>query len=291
MSVQQIRELPLISVGMPVRNEAAFIESALDALLQQEDVNLELIISDNASTDATEAICRRYAALDSRIRYHRHDENVGASANFRFVLEKAQGAFFMWASGHDRWDSNYLKACSEALRSNPDAMIAFGTTHWIGADGAPFPRAWGWSDTRGLSLVARYSTVFWGNMNPIIGMIRRSELRQQRFDDMVGIDLAILLALALKGSFMHVWQTGWCRREFRKEVSYEEKLKRYRSADYALTTSWLSRHFPFVRLPLRIFGDLFASGIALRFRIMIFLILLTSMPVKYLVDKAAKAEK
>jgi len=105
---------------------------------------------------------------------------------------------------------------------------------------------------------------------------------------MVGIDLAILLALSLKGPFVHAWQTSWCRREFRKEVSYEEKLKRYKGADYKLTTSWLGRHFPFVRLPLRIIGDLFASGIPLRFRIMLFLILLISMPVKYLVDKSAK---
>lgn len=279
---------PLVSVGMPVRNEAVFIEAALNSLLAQTDVNLELIISDNASTDATEALSRQYAAMDPRIRYHRFESNIGASANFRWVLEQATGDYFMWASGHDLWDSNYLQICSDALEEHREAVIAFGTVRWIGADGEPFPRSWGWSDTRGLSLLGRYFTVFWGNMNPIIGMIRREELVRHRFEDMVGIDLAILLALSLKGPNLHVWQTSWCRREFRKEVSYEQKLQRYKSADYALATSWLDRYFPFMRLPVRIVRDLFAAPVAMRFKLMILTILLVSMPMKYIVDKAAK---
>lgn len=288
MSIARQPWLPLVSVGMPVRNEAAFLEAALKSLLAQSAVNLELIISDNASTDDTEALCRHYASLDPRIRYHRFEKNIGASANFRWVLEQAKGDYFMWASGHDLWDSNYLQACSEALEANREAVIAFGTVSWIGADGESYPRSWGWSDTRGLSMLGRYFTVFWGNMNPIIGMIRREELVRHRFDDMVGIDLAILLALSLTGPNLHVWQTGWCRREFRKEVSYEQKLQRYSSADYALATTWLDRYFPFMRLPLRIVRDLFRAPVSVGFKLMILVILLVSMPMKYIVDKAAK---
>lgn len=282
-------QLPLISIGMPVRNEARFLQEALDSLLGQTNVHTEIIISDNASTDETESICRRYCSAHPQIRYHRFEVNVGVSTNFARVLKEARGEYFIWASGHDLWDSNYLQECSYTLKQNPGAMIAFGTTRWIDAEGQPFARITGWCDTRGMSVIGRYFAVFWGNMNPIIALIRTSNLQQQKVDDMVGVDLAILLSLVLQGDFVHAYQTGWCRREFRKEVHYQQKLERYRSTDYALSSSWLGRHFPLARLPVRIIRDLFASELPLGQKLMIMMILLASLPVKYLVDKTQKS--
>jgi glycosyltransferase involved in cell wall biosynthesis len=65
---------PILSIGMPIYNGARFVQEAIDSILEQ-DCDLELIISDNGSTDGTEKICRQYASKDGRIRYHRHDEN------------------------------------------------------------------------------------------------------------------------------------------------------------------------------------------------------------------------
>jgi glycosyltransferase involved in cell wall biosynthesis len=280
---------PLISIGMPVRNEGKFLARALDTLVAQAGVNLEIFISDNASTDNTAEICEDYRARHSFIRYHRFEHNVGASANFHHVLHQTKGEYFMWASGHDLWDDNYLAECSRLLNQQPGAVIAFGATHWIDAEGKPFSRETGFSDTRGLSVIARYFTVFWGNMNPIIAMIRARDLKQQDFNDMVGVDLAILLALSLRGDFVHSCHTNWYRREFRKEASYQQKLERYRSADYALSTSFMGRYFPLARLPLRIVSDLYASGLSFGMKLLIMLILLPSFPVKYLVDKSRKS--
>src|SRR5690606_22946154 len=181
---------------------------------------------------------------------------------------------------------NFLEDCVKALSTDHEAVIAFGTTHWIDAAGKPHAKSSGWSDTRDLSLIGRYFTVFWGNMNPIIALIRTSKIKQQKFEDMVGIDLAILLSLASQGNFIHVWSTHWYRREFRQEANYKKKLERYRNADYALSTSWIGRHLPLSRLPLRILRDVFTAKISLRFKLMIFLLLIPSLPIKYLVDKA-----
>lgn len=85
--------VPRVSIGMPVYNGDPFIRGALDSLLAQTFTDFELIISDNASTDRTEAICREYAARDIRIRYVRQTENRGAKANFEFVLDKAVGLY------------------------------------------------------------------------------------------------------------------------------------------------------------------------------------------------------
>lgn len=97
----ELAHAPAVSIGMPVYNGAEYIREALDSLLAQTFTNYELIISDNASTDRTEAICREYAAHDPRIRYVRQKENCGPLGNFQFVMDEAEGEYFMWASADD----------------------------------------------------------------------------------------------------------------------------------------------------------------------------------------------
>jgi len=107
--------LPL-SIGMPVYNGQEFIEEAISSILSQEFADFELIISDNASSDQTERICKHLSSKDSRIIYFKQERNIGALRNFEFVLEKARGRFFMWAACDDLWSHNWthdLLAISE----------------------------------------------------------------------------------------------------------------------------------------------------------------------------------
>src|SRR5687767_11052901 len=85
---------PKVSIGMPVYNGANYIRRSIRSILDQDYRNLELVISDNASTDETEAICREMAATDDRIRYFRNEVNLGAAKNYNRVFELAQGEFF-----------------------------------------------------------------------------------------------------------------------------------------------------------------------------------------------------
>ena len=117
--------LPVVSIGMPVYNGGKYIREALDSLLMQSFSNFELIISDNASTDDTAAICQQYAVKDSRIRYKRQHVNIGALANFTFVLEQAHGEYFMWAAADDKWDSNWIEMLLNAMKESA-TNAAFG---------------------------------------------------------------------------------------------------------------------------------------------------------------------
>ena len=101
--------IPKVSIGMPVYNGEKFIRKALDSLLAQTFTDFELIISDNASTDGTEAICRECAARDARIFYFRQKKNIGAAGNFQFVLDHTRAGLFMWAAYDDKWAENYLR--------------------------------------------------------------------------------------------------------------------------------------------------------------------------------------
>jgi len=126
---------PVLSIGMPVYNGARYIKEALDSLLTQTYTDFELIISDNASTDETEAICREYASRDSRIRVVRHDENRGAIANFSYVLTQARGKFFMWAAHDDKWSSDYIDILLRALLDCDALSLAYGVPILTNPDG------------------------------------------------------------------------------------------------------------------------------------------------------------
>lgn len=276
---------PLVSIGMPVYNEAGYLAQALDSLLAQDYPNLEIIVSDNGSTDETEAICRRYAGRDARIKYHRYDTNRGITENFDYVKAAATGDYFMWAAGHDLWSPNLISACVVLLEEDATAVIAFACSHWIDADGNPMAKSSGWSDTRGLEVVGRFFTVFWGNMHPILGVMRTAALRRvKKIHNMAGTDLIMLLEMALQGHFVHAAAAHWYRRQFRTEESHGQRMARYRSSEFGLSRTMLDRLFPLMRLPVELVSLVWRAGIPLSRKIFILLILMPTMPVKYVVS-------
>lgn len=109
------KHIPKVSIGMPVYNGEPFIREALHSLLAQTFTDFELIISDNASTDGTEAICREYAVRDQRIRYVRQLENRGWLANFQFVLDESVGEYFMWAAADDLQKETFVEKLASTL--------------------------------------------------------------------------------------------------------------------------------------------------------------------------------
>ncbi len=111
-----------ISIGLPVFNGERFISQRLDSLLNQTFKNFELIISDNASTDNTERICKRFAEKDPRIKYFRHQKNRGVTWNLNFVLQQAKGDFFLWAAVDDVILPEFLEKCYHKLRVNEGAV-------------------------------------------------------------------------------------------------------------------------------------------------------------------------
>jgi len=118
MTEKTNNHVPAVSIGMPVYNGEKYIREALDSLLEQTFEDFELIISDNHSTDDTPNICKQYAARDFRIKYVRQDENIGALANFKFVLANSRAKYFMWAAFDDKWSSNWIEMLYQKLNGS-----------------------------------------------------------------------------------------------------------------------------------------------------------------------------
>lgn len=130
-----INQTPRLSIGLPVYNGAAFLGEALDSLLAQTFGDFELLISDNASTDATEAICRDRAARDRRVRYVRNETNVGAMQNFNGVFALARGEYFKWAAHDDLHEPTYLERCVELLDARPEVVLVHSVTRDVDEKG------------------------------------------------------------------------------------------------------------------------------------------------------------
>lgn len=282
---------PLMTIGMPVFNEERFIDSALTSLRHQNYPNLEIMICDNASTDCTLEICQRHAAEDPRIHIERATENRGAIANFQRALDRASGTYFMWGAGHDLWTENLISECIALLEANNEACLAFASSRWIDAGGEPFARASGWSDTRDLAATARFFTILWGNMHPVVGVIRTAQLRAcSPIPSMVGGDLVLLVDLALRGSFLHATRSCWSRREFRAEKHHDDKLKRYASVSTGIARSRLARIFPLLQLPFALLKVALRSKLPIVDKLFVIAALIPSLPLRYLVGRRKHAE-
>ena len=126
---------PRVSIGLPVYNAEQYLEQSIAAILAQTYRNFELVISDNASIDSTEAICRRYAALDSRVRYYRNPRNQGATFNFRRVVTLSSGDYFLWAAHDDLFAPEYVECCVAVLEHNPDVVLCYSKSIEIDGHG------------------------------------------------------------------------------------------------------------------------------------------------------------
>jgi glycosyltransferase involved in cell wall biosynthesis len=126
---------PLLSIGLFVYNGESFLQETLDSILTQTFRDFELIISDNASTDATQFICERYSAADSRIHFFKNENNMGAGWNIRRVFDLASGKYFKWAACDDLYEPNFLNNCIDALERDSSFVVAHARTRIIDVRG------------------------------------------------------------------------------------------------------------------------------------------------------------
>lgn len=212
-----------VSVGLPVYNGQRYLAASVESLLGQTFSDFELIISDNASTDGTEDMCRRYAAQDRRIRYHRNDRNMGASWNFNRVFELSRGKYFKWQAHDDVCAPDFLIQCVEVLDRDKSVVLCYPREAGIDENGTII----GSRPFRMDTTLARPHERFFAVMDPdrgsppIFGLIRRDILqRTPRIGYYVASDLVLLGELALYGRFHEVPQELLLHREHAKRSVY-----------------------------------------------------------------------
>jgi hypothetical protein len=129
-------ELPRLSIGLPVFNGENYLRAALESILAQTYCDFELIISDNASSDATESIAREFAARDPRVRYFRNPVNRGAAFNYNRTFELSRGELYKQAAHDDLIAPTFLERCVEALDRDPGVVLAYTRSSCVDENGA-----------------------------------------------------------------------------------------------------------------------------------------------------------
>ena len=121
-----------ISIGLPVFNGEEFIHKQLERILDQTFTDFELIISDNASTDLTNKICKEFETKDNRIRYYKQDQTIDSLLNYNFVLEKAECEYFLWIAIDDILLPNFLEKNLEILINNKNIVCSASQVKYFG---------------------------------------------------------------------------------------------------------------------------------------------------------------
>src|SRR5262245_65331393 len=116
---------PLVSIGLPVYNSERFVAKSIETLLAQTFEDFRIVISDNASTDRTGAICREYAARDPRIEYQRNQTNIGMAANYNLTFGLSRSKYFRWGPADDFCAPELLEEHLRVLESDPSIALVY----------------------------------------------------------------------------------------------------------------------------------------------------------------------
>lgn len=221
---------PRLSIGLPVYNGEEYLAESLDALLGQTYEDFELVISDNASTDATQDICRRYAALDPRIRYLRLPRNIGATPNHNRVFAECRGELFKWASHDDLYGRDLLRRCVEALDERPDVILAHSGQAVIDGDGRlKVPYEYGLATDSPCPPERFRSLLFEPGGDDFYGVMRADMLRRVKpLDSYHHADRTFVAEITLHGPFHQVPELLYFRRDHPTRAERANPSKRAR---------------------------------------------------------------
>jgi len=229
----------LVSIGMPVFNGGQFLEAAIRSNLNQSYPDLELIISDNASTDETESICRTFAEQDSRIKYVRNNTNIGAAKNYNQLFRLATGKYFRWANADDLVATELVERTLAVLESRPDVAIAYGRTLLIDDKDQRIDE---YDDNLNLQQERasdRYGQFLQrvGMSNIIYGLMRSSSVARTKLmgaGQLPAGDINFMLAMSLFGKFVEIPETLFYRRmhkgAFSANLNEESELRFWRAS-------------------------------------------------------------
>jgi glycosyltransferase involved in cell wall biosynthesis len=128
---------PRVSIVVTTYNFERFIGACLRSVLALEGgEDMEVIVVDDASTDASEQVIR--GITDPRLRYIRHAANQGAAATVNHAFAEARGEFIARIDGDDRYRPGFLRKAMQALEANPRAGLVCGRIHMLGPQDEDF---------------------------------------------------------------------------------------------------------------------------------------------------------
>lgn len=249
-----------LTFGLPVYDGELFLDGALGSLLSQDYEDIEVIISDNGSTDGTEEICRAAAAADPRVTYLRQDTNRGGTWNYRRVLAASTSPLFSWMAVDDLKLPTFASSCVEALDADPDAVLAMTRTRLVDGDDVVFEDL----NDAALGLDAETAHERLRNLyrslaaHVMYGVIRRTALDRARpLLAMVGDDVVLLTELLCQGRAVVVDDQSFLQRRIPEQLS----MQGHAQVTWHAPSGGVRFAFPQTRLNLELYRAVAVAGL------------------------------
>lgn len=200
-------QLPLVQVGIPVYNGGAEIRATVEGLLEQDYENLEIMISDNASTDETGEICAELVQKYPRVKYFRNPENMGSFYNFSSLYSKSTGKYYFWCGHNDSFSSGFISKAVEIMERDPEVVLCFPRGELITESGEEYIFPSSFIDTRNFSRETGFLAAMWHvwQCTEFYGLYRRSVLASVMPARRCLVqDCLQLIEIAAQGSFAYI---------------------------------------------------------------------------------------
>ncbi len=214
--------MAVLTFGVPVFNGGRFLPESLRSVCEQDLEDIEIILSDNGSTDETEEICRAVAAGDPRVTYLRSDTNRGGTWNYMRAARAGTAPLFTWTAADDIKLPGFASACVDGLRRSPEAVLAMTRTRIIDSAGVVIEQLN--DEALGLDAPSAHERV--GNLyrtqaaHVLYGVVRRDALLRTRgLVPSVGDDMALLTELLCQGPAVVVPTQGFLQRRMPSQLS------------------------------------------------------------------------
>lgn len=228
---------PLVTIGIPVYNEGKFIRKTISSALNQTYTNIEIIISDNCSSDSTYDIILENFITDDRLKLIRQKDNLGPVKNFEFVLKEAKGEYFMWLGGHDTIHPDFIKTSLDIHFKNPKSSLVYFNRlmldeNYNNISSIKLPSI----NSGSLSQASRALKVYksLNDCTHIHGVWRLNLREKIVFADTIGPDHLILFILAINGTMHEIPLNYYFRVNNRDKENSDEANNRYLSYGFKI---------------------------------------------------------
>jgi glycosyltransferase involved in cell wall biosynthesis len=246
---ETIFNYPLITVGIPTYNGSRKIENAVMSVLKQGYPNVEILISDNGSTDNTQEVCLELARKIPCVRYFRQPQNIGWVANFQFVLSHATGDFFMWLCDDDALEPGIVTKYVDFLQHNPDYSLVSGQIrYWDGDRTVLCERDFNFEQSSGVKrLLYFYFKVVHGAI--FYGMMRKGVAQKVPLANRMGVDWHFVASIAYFGKIKNLDCIGY----HKAFGGISRNFKDYAKSIGATSFAW---RFPYVQIARDAFSNI-----------------------------------
>ena len=232
---------PSLSLGLPVFNGEKYLRQAIDSILNQTYTDFELIISDNASTDRTEEICKKYVDMDDRILYYRSEKNHGAAWNWNRVFKLSSGVYFKWVAHDDVIVPEYLSKCIRVLENYSSIILCHSKNAIINDSDEIVGKYDIGTINDSLKPHDRFGQMMQKTGLPwlIFGVFRKDELgKTSLFKNYIGSDWTLLAEVSLLGRISEIQEYLFLRRDHKDSYTDSHYMKPVKIHDYRTETLW-----------------------------------------------------